>query len=81
MNGERMGNVAISIFRPVNQSPSSLEKARYARHCVPRQGTIKISVNRVGTPKDGERKGSFALSSLSLHSIISTFLSIVQFET
>lgn len=45
--GKRVENVAISIFRPVNQSgPPPLARKRYARHRVPRQGTIKISVNR-----------------------------------
>lgn len=44
--GKRVENVAISIFRPVNQSGPPLARKRYARHRVPRQGTIKISVNR-----------------------------------
>lgn len=68
--------------RLINPSPPPLARKRYARHRVPRQGTIKISVNRCWNERSrtkGTVSSNFRAITLSLKPL-DNFLLILRFD-
>ena len=63
--------------RLINPSPPPLARKRYARHRVPRQGTIKISVNRCWNERSRTKGTVFRAIFAPLLSLLS--LSIISF--